>query len=166
MKRILKSIPNIISIVVLTLLFTNNIEATHNRAGEISFIQLDQLRFKVIITTYTKESSAQADRDSLEIFWGDGLSEWLIRSNGNGNGVSLGNDIKQNIYEGEHTYPGIGEYQIEMTDPNRNGGILNVNHPFSDQVPFHLRTTLTILDATFNGFNTSPLLTNPPIDEG
>ena len=164
MKRSIKSIHKVIGIIIFTLIGFNSVWATHNRAGEISFVQLDDLKFRVTITTYTKESSQQADRDSLEIFWGDGQSEWLIRANGNG--LSLGNDIKKNIYVGEHTFPGIGTYLLEMTDPNRNGGILNVNPPFSDQVPFHLRTTLTILDPIFGGWNSSPELTNPPIDEG
>ena len=53
-----------------------------------------------------------------------------------------------------------------MTDPNRNGGILNVNPPNSDQVPFYLEAQFTILSSSFMGTNDSPKFLNPPIDIG
>ncbi len=165
MKRIINKIP--ILTFIFALAFCNLAEATHNRAGEITFRQINDLTFEATITTYTKESSVQADRDSLELFWGDGTSQWVGRNNGpNNQGESLGNDIKKNIYSAIHTYPGGGQYTLSMTDPNRNGGILNVIFPYSDQVPFHLETILTILNPFFSGYNTSPILTNPPIDDG
>lgn len=142
-------------------------QATHNRAGEITFQQLSNLTFEITITTYTKASSIQADRDSLELCFGDGSCRWVVRNNGpGGNGELLGNDIKKNTYVTQHAYGGPGTYVLSMTDPNRNGGILNVNFPYSDQVPFHLETMLVVLNPVFSGFNTSPILTNPPIDEG
>jgi hypothetical protein len=49
-----------------------------------------------------------------------------------------------------------------MTDPNRNGGILNVNFPNSDQVPFHIQTTFTLMDV--NEVNSGPELLEAPID--
>lgn len=168
MRGMIKQIPKMwILCTILLLTIVQQAKATHNRAGEITFEQIGDLRFRVTITTYTKQSSTQADRDSLELFWGDGSFENLGRSNGpNNQGESLGNDIKKNIYIGEHTYGGMGTYKLTMNDPNRNAGILNVNFPLSDQVPFQLETELKILDAFFSGYNTSPILTNPPIDEG
>ncbi len=146
-----------------------SVNATHNRAGEITYVTdtSNSLSITATITTYTKESSVPADRDSLEICWGwennDVLvCEWVQRSNGNGE--SLGNDIKKNLYTASHTFPAFGHYVISMTDPNRNGGILNVNPPSSDNVPFHLETTVTIFNPQFNGFNNSPILYQPPID--
>ncbi|MBK8112548.1 MAG: hypothetical protein IPK46_20670 [Saprospiraceae bacterium] len=68
----------------LALLFVSNLNATHNRAGEITYQQIGPLTIRMTITTYTKESSIAADRDSLEVFWGDGLSQWVQRSNGKG----------------------------------------------------------------------------------
>ncbi len=157
------------SIFLLAVFSTLTVQATHNRAGEITYVTdtSNFLSITATITTYTKESSVPADRDSLEICWGwesnDVLvCEWVQRSNGNG--LSLGNDIKKNLYIASHTFPGIGRYVISMTDPNRNGGILNVNPPSSDNVPFHLETTITILNPQFNGFNNSPILYQPPVD--
>ena len=54
--------------------------ATHNRAGEITYEQIGDLTIRVTITTYTKTSSFSADRDSLEIFWGDSTSMMLETS--------------------------------------------------------------------------------------
>jgi len=53
-----------------------------------------------------------------------------------------------------------------MNDPNRNGGILNVFPPFSDQVPFHVETQIVILNPQLLGTNNSPILLQPPIDIG
>jgi hypothetical protein len=41
-----------------------------------------------------------------------------------------------------------------MTDPNQNGGILNVNFPGSENVQFHLQTEITIS----GDFNNTPKL--------
>ena len=157
------------TILLLVIFSAGSVQATHNRAGEITYVTdtSNFLSITATITTYTKASSLPADRDSLEICWGwesnDALvCEWVKRSNGNGQ--LLGNDIKKNLYSAPHTFPAIGHYVISMTDPNRNGGILNVNPPSSDNVPFHLETTITIFNPQFNGFNNSPILYQPPID--
>jgi len=135
---------------------------THNRAGEITYEQIGNLTIRAVITTYTKTSSIPADRDTLILFWGDGSFTRVPRSNGNG--MSLPNDIKVNYYIATHTYPGRASYTLSMMDPNRIGGIINVNPPNSDAVPFYLETTFTFLNTQFQGFNSSPVLLQPPID--
>ncbi|MFM8448725.1 MAG: gliding motility-associated C-terminal domain-containing protein [Haliscomenobacter sp.] len=147
--------------------------ATHNRAGEISIRQegdcATSLRIRATITTYTKASSTQADRDTLTICWGDGRCEQVARVNGPGNphkGELLENDTKKNIYIAYHTYPARGTYVISMTDPNRNGGILNVNFPNSEQIKFYVQTTYTFPNPQFQGCNNTPVLLQPPIDIG
>jgi gliding motility-associated-like protein len=146
---------------------SNDLFATHNRAGEITIRQIepcDLLMIEATITTYTKGSSVAADRDTLTLCWGDGFCEQVPRMNGGGNGVDIGNDVKINIYQSTHTYSARGKYTISMTDPNRNGGVLNVNPPGSDNVPFHLQTTYEFLNNTFTGCNNTPQLLQPPID--
>lgn len=149
---------------------TTQLLATHNRAGEITIEQIgdcNDLTIKATITTYTRESSINADRDSLTLCWGDGTCEIVGRENGPSNrGLSLGNDIKKNIYTSTHSYPGRGTYKISMTDPNRNAGILNVNFPNSETVEFHLETVYTFLNPQFQGCNSTPTLLQPPIDIG
>lgn len=152
-----------------------NLYATHNRAGEIVIEQIgdcNNLTVKATITTYTKASSTQADRDSLIICWGDGTCETIARINGpvGGSGVPqgqfIGNDTKKNLYVAFHTFPGRATFVISMTDPNRNGQILNVNPPASDVVAFHIQTTYTFLNSQFQGCNSTPVLLQPPIDFG
>lgn len=150
--------------------------ATHNRAGEIRVELVDGdctgpngLTVRATVITYTKASSIPADRDTLTICWGDGTCERVARSNGPGSppqGVILENDTKRNFYIATHTYPARTTYTISMTDPNRNGGILNVNFPNSDQVRFHIQTEYTFLNPQVQGCNNSPILLQPPIDIG
>ncbi len=143
--------------------------ATHNRAGEIHVEQIGPLTVRCTIITWTKASSVNADRDTLTIDWGDGKREQVVRFNGPGSppqGVTLPNDIKYNLYIAEHTYAGPARYTISMTDPNRNAGIVNVNPPSSDNVPFHISTVYQFQDPQFGGVNTTPRLLQPPIDNG
>ena len=158
MKNILKCL---LSTLFIVLAF--HVNATHNRAGEITYVQTGPLTIEMTVTTYTKTSSLQADRDSIEIFWGDGSSEFIQRTNGKG--TPLGNDVKLNTYSKSHTYPGRATYTIGFVDPNRVANILNVNYPNSVEVEFFLSTTFTILDPQFQGTNSSAILLQPPIDE-
>jgi gliding motility-associated-like protein len=144
-------------------MFFNTISyATHNRAGEITYEQTGPLSIKMKLVTYTKASSSAADRDSVEILWGDGTKQWVRRSNGNGK--ILDNDVKLNEYIKDHTYPGRGRYTIFFTDPNRIANILNINFPNSVDIQFSLSTTFTLLDPQFQGVNNSVQLLQPPID--
>ena len=122
-----KQIADKIIIIFLLIIVSSGLYATHNRAGEISFVQKGPLTFEATITLYTKTSSVAADRDSVEIFWGDGSSQFLRRSNGWG--YPQPNDVKISYYVGTHTYPARGTYTMSMLDPNRIAGILNVNFP-------------------------------------
>lgn len=145
-----------------------SIHATHNRAGEITYKWIGGYSYEVTVTTYTKESSL-ADRCELTIYFGDGDSCVASRANGpnNGNcspygmGQTLANDTKVNIYKCVHTYPGAGQFWISMEDPNRNGGILNI--PNSVNTVFFIRSLL-IINSFAGGYNNSPVLLNPPID--
>ncbi len=144
------------------------VAATHNRAGEIHIEQIggcNSLTIRATIVTWTRTSSVSADRDTLEIFWGDGNHQFVLRDNGpNHNGVPQANDIKYNTYTVVHTYAGPAAYRISMTDPNRIAGIVNVNPPASDNVPFHIETIYTFQDPQFGGCNTTPFLLQPPVD--
>jgi hypothetical protein len=160
---------HVLQILLFTAFFllSEKAAATHNRAGEIWIEQIGPLTIRATIITYTKASSVPADRDTLDIDWGDGSPTRKVpRTNGNGRGVILNGDIKYNEYMATYTYPGRGTFVVSMTDPNRNGGVLNVNFPNSDLIPFHISTSYTFLNANFNGTNTTPRLLQPPIDKG
>ncbi len=153
--------------------------ATHNRAGEITYTKDPgtTLSYTVTVTTFTKESSSAADRDSLIVRYyhiasGTYKFDTVARVNGpdvappNGvpDGESLGNDIKMNIYISHHTFSGFGNYIISMQDLNRIGGICNIVNSVNQ--PFYVEDTLMIQDPQFVTFNNSPVLTNYPMDFG
>ncbi|MCK5907556.1 MAG: gliding motility-associated C-terminal domain-containing protein [Flavobacteriales bacterium] len=157
-------------IIVLFILsfFAINTYATHNRAGEITYRQIGPLTYEVTITTYTK-ADAPADRCELTLHWGDGNESVLYRSNSNpnatsceSNGEMVDNNIKKNIYMGIHTYSSASIYTLYMLDPNRNEGVLNITNSVDE--PFYITSVLMI--GTGLGYNSSPVLLNPPTDFG
>jgi gliding motility-associated-like protein len=162
-------------LLLLLLILTGLIfqaRATHQRAGEITYRYISGLTYEVTIISYSYEPS-RADRNELEISWGDGSTSVLVRSNGPAGynraglycdhlGEIVGTDIKKNLYMGQHTFPGPSTYHISLEDPNRNYGILNI--PSSVDIPLFVETLLTI--NPFIGPDNSPQLLLPPIDQG
>ena len=148
--------------------------ATHNRAGEIRVEQIGPLTVRATITTYTAVlgPSNEADRDTLQLRWGDGTVTVVARENGptNANGFPDGElielNIKQNVYIATHTYPGRNTYVLGVQDPNRVDNIININNGGSIEVLFYLRTVFSFLNPVFTGPNSTPALLQPPIDEG
>lgn len=133
--------------------------ATHNRAGEITYKHLGGLKYEITITTFTYTLSP-ADRDYLDVSWGDGeissanrVEEMYL--------TQPANDYKRNVYKATHTYPGAKVYEIIVEDPNRNFGVGNI--PNSVNVVFAIKTTLTV-GSTFAD-NNSPQLLTYPIDK-
>lgn len=156
------------------ILTSTNLFATHNRAGELLYEYISPLSYRVTVVTYSKISdiSANADRDSLSLDWGDGTVESITRVNGplvNGvpNGELIGNDIKQNIYISDiHTYTGaLPFYIISVTDQNRIANIVNISGGTgSVSVPIYFEDTLKYIPPELFEGNSSPVLLNPPID--
>ncbi len=130
--------------------------ATHNRAGQIVYRHISGYTYEVTIWTYTYSKSS-ADRDSLEIDWGDGTTKWLPRDQK----LYLPDFYIENKYQGRHTYPGPGTFRLVVQDPNRNAGVLNI--PNSVNTVFALTTTLQI--NPFLGQNSAAILTTRPIDK-
>jgi gliding motility-associated-like protein len=131
------------------------LQATHNRAGEITLSQIDELTYKITITTFTYTLS-QADRDRLEVQWGDNTFSFAERVDL----VRLPHYYQKNTYISQHTFPGPGIYEIVVQDPNRNDGVKNI--PNSVNVIFSIKTTILINPDIGN--NSTPVLLNPPID--
>jgi gliding motility-associated-like protein len=145
-------------LIIAALLFScfYNASATHNRAGEITYVQLSDLSFEITITTFTYTLS-YADRPQLEVEWGDNSTSVADRESI----LYLPNYYKRNIYRITHTYPGPGVYKIVVQDPNRNEGVLNI--PNSVNVVFSISTILIVNPSI--GRNNTPVLLNPPYDK-
>jgi len=157
-------------ILSFSCLTINKAWATHERAGYITWQYVpnknNTLTYKFTVVTFTKESSYLADRQFLTVFWGDGTSDSLPRID---TFVYLPRneyDIKRNEYVGYHTYSGPATYEISMTDQNRITGIVNIENGNSVYVPLCLVDTMTLLDPANFGFDSSPVILNPPIQFG
>jgi gliding motility-associated-like protein len=131
------------------------VHATHNRAGEITLTQIDELTYQIQIQTFTYTLS-QADRPELEVQWGDNTFSKAPRVEL----TKLPNYYQKNVYISQHTFPGPGVYEIVVQDPNRNDGVKNI--PNSVNVIFSVKTTILINPDL--GANSTPVLLNPPID--
>lgn len=151
-----KLIRGILTVVLMFFLCSLKISATHNRAGEITYIQLSDLTYEITITTFTYTLSF-ADRQQLEVNWGDNSTSIAERKSI----LYLPNYYKRNIYTITHTYPGPGVYRIVVQDPNRNADVKNI--PNSVNVVFSVSTTLIVNPAI--GRNNTPVLLNPPYDK-
>jgi gliding motility-associated-like protein len=145
--------------------------ATHNIAGEITIRCIGSNQYEATVTTYTN-SASPADRCELVVDWGDGTERLANRTLGPiGScpspatmGIPLGvnyPNTQVNYYKSVHTYSGAGTYNVSIKDPNRVAGILNI--PNSVNVPFYLQTTITV--DPFIGCNSTPTLTNIPLDK-
>ncbi len=166
--------------------FAGEINATHNRAGEITYkriqpftanvggVQVQVYTYSITVTIYTDFGDQTADRCQDTLYFGDGSKTVLNRENGNASIAGCqcspkcgeiivnqpGYNVKKNIYSAVHTYPGPGQYVAFTADRNRNSGIYNI--PNSVNTPFYIEA-LIIANASI-GTNSSPVLNNPPID--
>jgi gliding motility-associated-like protein len=141
--------------IVLLVCLMMPVQATHNRAGEITLTQLDDLTYRITITTFTYTLS-QADRQRLEVQWGDNTFSYAERDSIH----KLPHYYQKNVYSAQHTYPGPGAYEVVVQDPNRNEGVKNI--PNSVNVVFSIKTTILINPSL--GENSTPILLNYPID--
>ncbi len=135
---------------------SNALFATHNRAGEITYVQKGPYTFEITLITYTY-TKAPADRPELDIYFGDGTFSTVPRNLEE----YLPDDYKRNRYQITHTYPGAGTFVISIEDQNRNEGVVNI--PNSVNIVFAVKTILQINPVI--GSNSTPEMLNPPIDK-
>jgi len=143
--------------------------ATHNRAGEITYIHVSGLTYQLTITTFAAFGGSQPDRDDLdlEIYSFNSITNtWTTVTKLTVNRTSKvdvssnGQNTYRNKYVTNYTFPGQGTYKLGMRDPNRNDGVLNI--PNSVNVEFYIETQMQI-NFQF-GINNSPVLLLEPLD--
>lgn len=170
-------------ILVIVVFSSTLMWATHNRGGEItykyignpySFIPAEKYKYLFTITVYMNDGNGIADRCYDTLYFGDGTSAVVARTNGpiGASGCDCGNipcgqilcpGFKVNTYTVTHSYGSPGIYTVRMTDPNRNAGVINI--PNSVNQVFYIETVLNISDI-FNKtyINNSPQLNIAPRD--
>ncbi len=156
MRRSFYKLTFLVTLMAPFLLIPAESEATHNRAGEITYERISQNTIRATLHTYTDTRSMAADRPQVEIFWGDNTSSVVDRSSQ----ADIGDFIFENQYTATHTYPGSGTYTISYTDPNRVDGVTNMANSINTR--FHVQSTLRI-DA-LRGSNNSVQLFRKPVD--
>ncbi len=135
--------------------------ATHQRAAEITYRHLYENTYEITLITYTRTGMpANAYRNFLPVNWGDGTISDIERIEIRDLPGDPEYGITYNRYMGTHSYPGPSSYVISMEDPNRNQGILNI--PNSVNIPLYVYAELVI--NPFLGYNNSPVLLIPPVD--
>ena len=135
--------------------------ASHYRAGEITYEQLNGRLFKIKITTYSDpNSSADPSTQSIKVSFGDGLEEEIIRTSR----IIIKGEIVQNTYITNHLYNSDGIFKVSFLDNYRVKSIVNINNGSTDRFPFIIYANIKI-NASLSA-NSSPILTKPPIDDG
>lgn len=117
----------LIAILLCSFWGSEVVSANHNQAGEILYTHSptddEPFRYAFRVTTYTNinpvNNMAPADRDSLEIHWGDNTTSSLYRNNGvdeNFNGIpdgeTIADGIRRNAYVGVHVYDGVAPIML------------------------------------------------------
>ena len=141
---------------LILLLSRQEVYATHNRAGEITYRQLSKFTYEITLITYTDSRSTSADRPTITLTWGDNNSDDVQRDTQ----TQIGNFTFRNVYIQNHTYSGPGTYIIQFEDPNRIQNIINMAN--SVDVPFYVESELQINPTV--GSDHSPKLLRPPLD--
>ncbi|THH42031.1 gliding motility-associated C-terminal domain-containing protein [Neolewinella litorea] len=152
-------------LLALLVLLPALVTATHNRAGEIIVRAAgdcsnpgDQLRACATIITYTETAQTEVDRDSLDLNWGDGITERIGRTSI----TPVAPGIQRNEYTFCHRYPAFGRYVLSFQDVNRVRNVRNI--PGSVNIPFSVFTSFALVNPIVNGCNTTPQLSQDPID--
>ena len=145
----------IFTILLLLAIIPPAVDATHNRAGQITVSHISDFTYEIHIQTFTYTLS-QADNPTLDVEWGDGTVSVAQRMSK----VTLPNYYFWNQYKVQHTFPGPGTYTILVQIPNRNEGVLNI--PNSVFIIFSISTTIAINPSI--GTNSTPVLLNQPTD--
>ncbi len=145
--------------------FVQEVYGTHLRAGQIvaTRISCTGLTFRITITVYTNTGSpVQFGGEMDYLDFGDGTPPVLVPETPNTIDPALGPGVGFASYTIEHTYPGPGRYVISYIEPNRNGGVLNMDNSLT--TTFYIETQINI--DPFFGCNNTPQLLIPPIDRG
>ncbi|MBX2962471.1 MAG: gliding motility-associated C-terminal domain-containing protein [Cyclobacteriaceae bacterium] len=149
---------------LLQFVFSTDALATHLRAGQIvaTRISCTGLTFRITVTVYTNTGSPVLFGGEMDYLnFGDGTPPILVPETPN-TPLEGFTGVATASYTIEHTYPGPGRYLISYIEPNRNGGILNMDNSIS--TTFYIETQINI--DPFFGCNNTPQLLIPPIDRG
>ena len=139
--------------------------ASHLRAGEITVEResCSSLTFRITVTVFTNTINTTVLFGGIEdwLDFGDG-TRMLVPEQANVLRPDLGEGIATASFTISHTYSGNGSYIISYSEPDRNGGVVNMDHSLTT----HFYIESSIIADPFLGCNSTPKLRVPPIDQG
>src|ERR1700741_1312168 len=119
--------------ILLLNTFALNANATHIRAGELSYKHLSGNTYEVTFNQYAKTSRA-VPRDYLSIKWGDNTSGTIPLKN---TILNVSSDTELRIFKTVHSFSTTGNSTVSVFDENRNANILNINNGNSVAIAFY-----------------------------
>ena len=144
------------------LLVAFNVKADHYYGGYISYTHISGFKYEVTVVTYADNSKVNSDRDSVNVIWGDGIEEYVQRTNNNGNGETVFPGIKKNIYKGEHIFTKEGNYQLVFVDNFRPYDILNIEAGKSGSTLLYFDAIIPVADTVSFCQNNAPSFLSEP----
>lgn len=153
---------------IISLLWVGEAEASHLRAGQITVSRIDpktglstgcnSREVWITIRVYTNTASPVVFGGDGILAFGDGTSMVIPEVN-NTLKPELGPNIGVAEITVRHIYGSIGRYTLSYVEPNRNGGVLNMDNSF--YTTFYLETQIdfSVTNCHF------PDLKIPPIDQ-
>ena len=138
-------------VAVVTLIIYSFTGYSQIVGGDISYKTLGSLLYEITIELYVKDT---VDYNQIVINWGDNTSDTLMTTEN----ISLPDNFMKWKYTGEHSYPGLGSYEVTSEIPYWCSNISNI--PNSDQESFSLALILNINNII--PLNNSPTLLSIP----
>ncbi|WP_026630278.1 T9SS type A sorting domain-containing protein [Dyadobacter alkalitolerans] len=116
---------SVYKVFLLILLASPLCFATHIRGGEIMASHVSGQNYKIKVRLYFDSNvgePAAAAQTNVLVCFGDGSTKEFKRSKTE----ALPGDVLVSDYDGTHTYPSSGTFQISVSLENRSPGILNL----------------------------------------
>lgn len=158
--------------------------ATHNLAGEVTYVRKGTNTYDIVVTTYTDPCNNNVDNCTVEVeVWAlQGGAEFFVQtltlprvnpSIGPGDndctlssctkyGEQVRESIKKNIYRFDnYVFSGTGLFELRFYNANRIAGVANMTS--SVTTTFYVETVLN--NSVLTGPNNSPTLLNLPLDD-
>lgn len=145
---------------IISLLSVVSAEASHLRAGQITVVRRNcfSREFVITVRVYTNTGSPVVFGGDGILSFGDGNTK-IVPEVPNTPRPDLGPNIGVAEFQWTYTYGGVGRYTISYVEPNRNGGVLNMDNSF--YTTFYLETQIDLSIANCN----YPTLQIDPIDQ-
>ena len=146
--------------LALFLCSTTWVSASHLRCGYISAVRsgCGNRTVLITVTVFTNTASEVKFGEDGVLDFGDGKSMVIPRVE-NISRPDLGPNIGMAIYTINHTYGSVGSFLISYVEPNRNGGVLNMQDSFF--TTFYTETKIDLTTCI-----SSPVFLAPPIFRG